>query len=164
MQRSGIRDPDDMRIWYEDSQLPKEVENALEFKRESIFEMNDLAAAIEKLPPTDRKKLEAAVTIAEPECACQIRHLAENLDLFDFVPDAKTPEDYGRYMIQESGHFEYDENLEQYYDYAKYAEQRMAEEYGAFSDYGYIAYKGFISLEELMAGIQSERFQMGGMK
>ena len=68
-------------------------------------------------------------------------------------------------MIQESGHFEYDENLEQYYDYAKYAEQRMAEEYGAFSDYGYIAYKGFISLEELMAGNQSERidFQMGGI-
>ena len=164
MQRSGIRDPDDMRIWYEDSQLPKEVENALEFKRESIFEMNELAAAIEKLSPADRKKLEAAVTIAEPECASQILHLAENLDLFDFAPDAKTPEEYGKYMIQESGHFEYDENLEQYYDYAKYAEQRMAEEYGAFSDYGYIAYKGFISLEELMAGIQSERFQMGGMK
>ena len=49
-----------MRIWYEDSQLPKEVENALEFKRESIFEMNDLAAAIEKLSQADRKKLEAA--------------------------------------------------------------------------------------------------------
>lgn len=45
-----------------------------------------------------------------------------------------------------------------------YAGQRMTEEFGAFSDYGYIAYKGFISLEELMAGNQSERidFQMGG--
>ena len=165
MLRSGISDPDDMRIWYEDSQLPKEVENALEFKRESLYELNDLAAAIMKLAPVDRKKLEAAVKLAEPECASQILHLAENLDLFDFAPDAKTPEEYGKYMIQESGHFEYDENLEQYYDYAKYAEQRMAEEYGAFSDYGYIAYKGFISLEELMAGNQSERidFQMGGI-
>ena len=164
MMRSGISDPDNMRIWYEDSQLPTEVENALEFKHESIYELNDLAAAIMKLAPVDRKKLEAAVKLAEPECASQILHLAENLDLFDFAPDAKTPEEYGKYMIQESGHFEYDENLEQYYDYAKYAEQRMAEEYGAFSDYGYIAYKGFISLEELMAGIQSERFQMGEMK
>ena len=165
MLRSGISDPEDMRIWYEDSQLPPEVENALEFKRESIYALNDLAAAIKKLAPADRKKLEAAVKLAEPECASQIRYLAENLDLFDFAPDAKTPEEYGRYMIQESGHFEYDENLEQYYDYAKYAEQRMAEEFGAFSDYGYIAYKGFISLEELMAGNQSERigFQMGGI-
>ena len=165
MMRSGISDPDDMRIWYEDSQLPKEVENALEFKRESLYELNDLAAAIMKLAPVDRKKLEAAVKLAEPECASQIRHLTENLDQFEFAPGAKTPEEYGRYMIQESGHFEYDENLEQYYDYAKYAEQRMAEEYGAFSDYGYIAYKGFISLEELMAGNQSERidFQMGGI-
>ena len=165
MLRSGISDPDDMSIWYEDSQLPKEVENALEFKRENLYELNDLAAAIMKLAPADRKKLEAAVKLAEPECASQIRHLTENLDQFEFAPGAKTPEEYGRYMIQESGHFEYDENLEQYYDYAKYAEQRMAEEYGAFSDYGYIAYKGFISLEELMAGNQSERidFQMGGI-
>ena len=67
-------------------------------------------------------------------------------------------------MIRESGHFDYDENLEQYYDYAGYGEQRMAGEFGKFSDYGYIAYKGFVSLEELMTGIQSERFQMGGMK
>ena len=164
MMRSGISDPEDMSIWYEDSQLPKEVESALEFKRESLYELNDLAAAIMKLAPADRKKLEAAVKLAEPECASQIRHLAENLDLFDFVQDAKTPEDYGRYMIQESGHFEYDENLEQYYDYAGYGEQRMVGEFGKFSDYGYIAYKGFVSLEELMAGIQSERFQMGEMK
>ena len=165
MLRSGISDPDDMSIWYEDSQLPKEVENALEFKRENLYELNDLAAAIIKLSEANQKKLEAAVKLAEAECASQIRHLAENLDLFDFAPDAKTPEEYGRYMIQESGHFEYDENLEQYYDYAKYAEQRMAEEFGVFSDYGYIAYKGFISLEELMAGNQSERidFQMGGI-
>ena len=165
MMRSGISDPEDMSIWYEDSQLPKEVESALEFKRESLYELNDLAAAIMKLAPADRKKLEAAVKLAEPECASQIRHLAENLDQFEFAPGAKTPEEYGRYMIQESGHFEYDENLEQYYDYTKYAEQRLAEESGAFSDYGYIAYKGFISLEELMAGSQSERidFQMGGI-
>ena len=165
MMRSGISDPEDMSIWYEDSQLPKEVESALEFKRESLYELNDLAAAIMKLAPADRKKLEAAVKLAEPECASQIRHLAENLDQFEFAPNVKTPEEYGKYMIQDSGHFEYDENLEQYYDYAKYAEQRMAEEYGAFSDYGYIAYKGFISLEELMAGNQSERidFQMGGI-
>ena len=165
MMRSGISDPDDMRIWYEDSQFPKEVENALEFKRESLYELNDLAAAIMKLSETDQKKLGATVIMAEPEYASQIRHLAENLDQFEFAPGAKTPEEYGRYMIQESGHFDYDENLEQYYDYAKYAEQRMAEEFGAFSDYGYIAYKGFISLEELMAGNQSERidFQMGGI-
>ena len=81
---------------------------------DSFVDENTLTVSVTRL----RKKLEAAVTIAEPECASQIRHLAENLDLFDFVPDTKTPEDYGRYMIRESGHFDYDENLEQYYDYA----------------------------------------------
>ena len=167
--RSGISDPEDMSIWYEDSQLPKEVENALEFKRESLYELNDLAAAIMKLAPADRKKLEAAVKLAEPECASQILHLAENLDLFDFAPDAKTPEEYGKYMIQESGHFEYDENLEGFYDYEKYGIQRMEQESGMFTDRGYVSYHGTMSLEELMmedpaeAYQEEQGFQMGGM-
>ena len=163
MARSGIADPENMCFLLAETTLPNEVDAVLNFRQESIYELNDLAAAIEKLSLEDRRKLEAAIIIAEPECASQISQLAENLDLFDFVPDAKTPEDYGRYVIQKSGHFEYDENLEQYYDYARYGQQRMDEEFGEFSDYGYIAYKGFVSLEELMAGIQSERLQMGGL-
>ena len=165
MVRSGITDPADMRFRFSESMFPDEVDAALDFRYENIYELNDLALAVSKLSVEAQKKLGAVVEMAEPEYASQICRLAENLDQFEFAPGAHTPAEYGRFMIQESGHFEYDENLEQYYDYAKYAEQRMAEEYGAFSDYGYIAYKGFISLEELMAGNQSERidFQMGGI-
>lgn len=101
--------------------------------------------------------------MAEPGNAFQVRQLAENLELFDFAPGVHTPEEYGKYMIQDSGHFDYDENLEPFYDYAGYGEQRLAEEYGEFSEHGYTAYKGFVSLEELMAGVQSEGFQMGGL-
>lgn len=165
MLRSGISDPEDTRIWYEDSQLPPEVENALEFRRESIYALNDLAAAIMKLAPANRKKLEAAVKLAEPECASQIRHLAENLDQFEFSPNVKTPEEYGKYMIQESGHFDYDENLDEFYDYEKYGQQRMSRETGMFTDAGYISYHGTLSLEELMMEEPTEqRFQMGGLQ
>ena len=31
--------------------------------------------------------------------------------------------EYGRYMIQESGRFEFDENLEGFYNYKQYGEQ-----------------------------------------
>ena len=41
-------------------------------------------------------------------------------------------------MIQESGHFEYDENLEGFYDYEKFGLQRMEQESGMFTDRGYV--------------------------
>ena len=77
-------------------------------------------------------------------------HLAENLDRFDFVPDIHTPEEYGKYMIQQSGRFEYDEELEDFYDYRSYGEQRVKSEDGHFNECGYVAYRGILKIEELM--------------
>ena len=125
--------------------------------------------AISRLSEKEQKKLGAVVEMAEPESASQIRHLAENLDQFEFAPGAHTPAEYGRYMIQESGHFEYDENLEEFYDYEKYGIQRMEQESGMFTDRGYVSYHGTMSLEELMmedpaeAYQEEQGFQMGGM-
>ena len=87
----------------------------------------------------------------------------ENLDLFDFAPDTHTPEEYGKYMIQQSGHFDYDENLDAFYDYEKYGAERINEEDGMFTDRGYIAYKGYYSMEEVMNGSQSNHMEMGGL-
>ena len=164
MVRSGITDPADMRFRFSESMFPDEVDAALDFRYENIYELNDLALAVSKLSVEAQKKLGAVVEMAEPEYASQICRLAENLDQFEFAPGAHTPAEYGRFMIQESGHFEYDENLEGFYDYEKFGLQRMEQESGMFTDRGYVSYHGTMSLEELMAGIQSERFQMGGMK
>ena len=38
----------------------------------------------------------------------------------------------------------------------------LAEEDGMFTDRGYIAYKGYISMEEVMNGSQSSHMEMGG--
>ena len=46
LQRSGIADPEDMRFMYENSALPSEVEEVLELRQESIFELNDLAHVV----------------------------------------------------------------------------------------------------------------------
>lgn len=159
MQRSGIANPEDMRFWYEDSALPKEVEDVLELHQESIYNLNELAAAVKKLSMEDRKKLGAATAMAKPEYAFQIRHLAENLDQFEFAPNVQTPAEYGRYMIQESGHFDYDPNLTEFYDYEKYGCQRMEQQSGMFTDSGYISYHGTLSLEELMMEDPAEQYQ-----
>ena len=99
-------------------------------------------------------------------CALPICRLAENLDQFDFIPGVRTAEEYGRYMIRQSGYFEYDEHLEEFYDYRSYGEQRVQQEDGQFNECGYVAYRGEIPLEELMRETSLEQSpqgpQMGG--
>ena len=57
----------------------------------------------------------------------------------------------------------YDENLDAFYDYEKYGTERMNAEDGMFTDRGYIAYKGYISTEEVMNGGQSNHMVLGGL-
>lgn len=166
MLRSGIQDPEDMCFQVGNSEFPIEVDVALDFKQESIFDLNDLAWAVARLDRDNLQKLGAVVALAEPENASQIRCLAENLDLFQFAPGAHTPAEYGMFMIQQSGHFEYDPNLDEFYDYEKYGLQHMNQETGTFTDRGYVAYHGTVSLEVLMMGEshqEEQTFQMGGM-
>ena len=163
LQRAGITDPADVRLRMEDTQLPDEVDVLLDMEQESLADLNALAQAADALSTDDMKKLGAVVTMAKPQNAEQVKNLAENLDLFDFAPGAHTPEEYGKYMIRQSGHFDYDENLDEFYDYEGYALQRMNEEDGMFTDRGYIAYKGYYSMEEVMNGSQSSHMVMGGL-
>ena len=163
LQRAGITDPADARLRLEDTQLPDEVGVLLDMEQESLADLNALAQAADALSSDAIKKLGAVVTLAKPQNAEQVKNLVKNLDLFDFAPGAHTPEEYGKYMIQQSGHFDYDESLDEFYDYEKYGLQRMGEEDGMFTDRGYIAYKGYISLAEIMGSSQSSRMEMGGM-
>ena len=161
--RAGITDPSEIRLRLVESHLPDEVDVLLDMEQESLSDLNVLAQAADALSTDDLKKLGAVVTMAKPQNAEQIKNLTENLDLFDFAPDTYTPEEYGKYMIQQSGCFDYDENLDEFYDYKGYAMQRMSEEAGMFTDRGYIAYKGYASLTEIMDGSQSRCMEMGGV-
>ena len=62
-------------------------------------------------------------------------------------------------MIQKSGHFEYDENLDEFYTYGDYGVQRMLQEDGVFTDRGYVAYRGALTLDELMRDDPAESYQ-----
>ncbi len=160
--RGGITDPSEIRLSLEDSWLPHEVLDLLDMDHVDISELNALVQALDEFSDMSIRKYAAAAVMARPHTTEQAKHLAENLDLFDFAPSASTPEEYGKYMIQKSGRFEYDENLDAFYDYEKYGTERMNEEDGMFTDRGYIAYKGYISMEEVMNGSQSNCMEMGG--
>ena len=157
LRRAGITDPADVRLRLEDTQLPDEVDVLLDMEQESLADLNALAQAADAFSSDDMKKLGAVVTLTKPQNAEQVKNLVENLDLFDFAPGTHSPAEYGKYMIQQTGHFDYDENLDEFYDYEGYALQRMNAEDGMFTDRGYIAYKGGVALKEVMECGQGEQ-------
>ncbi len=136
--------------------LPAAIQTACVLERENIFELNAMCAAVAR---ADLAKLEAAMAFAKPESAAEVRRLAEHLDLFDFVPNVHTPEEYGAYMIRDSGHFDYDGNLEEFYDYGKYGHRHIEQEQGVFTEQGYISYQGTMPLKDLILEDPAEHCQ-----
>lgn len=166
LERGGYRTAEDVQISAWRSELPDQINSRIDVRHEGLIELNRMCQAISTLEGPDVDRLAAAVLMAKPEDAAQVRRLAENLEQFDFIPNVKTPEEYGRFMIQKSGHFDYDENLVGFYDYKGYGEQRTKSESGEFNELGYVCYKGTLSLDELMMGDPAEQEQeqtMGGM-
>lgn len=159
MLRAGISSCGEMQIWLTDTKLPDEAVCALNMEHESLFALNRLCQVCADFSENDFEKLGAVCQLAKPESAANLRQLAENLDQFDFAPNVHTPEEYGQYMIQKSGHFSYDENLDEFYNYGDYGIQRMLQEDGVFTDHGYVACNGTLTLEELMRNDPAESYQ-----
>jgi len=158
MLRVGIASCGEMQMLVTDSRFPDEVNCTLDFERESLFELNRLCQICSNFKEQDLEKLGAVCQMAKPTCAANIRQLAEDLDQFDFAPNVHTPEELGKYMIQRSGHYEYDENLEDFYNYGDYGVKRMLQEDGVFADRGYVSYHGTLTLDELMRDDPAESY------
>ena len=159
MLRAGIASCGEMQMLVTDSRFPDEVDCTLDVEHGSLFELNRLCQICSNFKEQDFVKLGAVCQMAKPTCAANIRQLAENLDQFDFAPNVHTPEELGKYMIQQSGHYEYDENLEEFYNYGDYGVKRMLQEDGVFVDRGYVSYHGTLTLEELMQDDPAENYQ-----
>ena len=162
--RSGL-DFDDLQFHIESHTLPQTVADVLDAAGEDIWDLNGMCHAIRELDSREMDKLSAAVLLAKPESAFEVGEIAKNLDLFDFVPGVRDAEEYGKYMIQQSGHFEYDPNLDNFYNYSQYGWERINREQGQFNGLGYISYQGTMTMEELLCGDPVERMdrQMDGM-
>ena len=170
--RIGVTSPHDVQIRIDCNELPEKVDKALDIEHlssDDLPALNRMCRVIEPLTEADMEKLNAVVLMAGPRDIDEVYALVQNLDQFDFVPYVQTPEEYGRYMIQKSGRFEFDENLDSFYNYKQYGEQQLQLEDGQFNKYGYVAYHGTMSLEELMTEDPTEKYQreqghqMGGL-
>lgn len=131
---------------------------------EHMDTLNNLARSYTGFDDQGRDAFHAIVKMAQPKTPEDVAVLADNFYEFTAVPGLKTPTEYGRYMIIESGHYDLDENLEEYIDFKGYGEHRIQMENGRFTDYGYIVYRGSTpAVEELLCQNDRQNIKMGGM-
>jgi len=147
LERCGIQSDEFYSLQIVNSSFGVDLGEYLNTKYETIQSLNsmrEVAAGI------NAEKLGAIIRSTSPESTEQIVVLAQDADSFDFYPGIKTLEDYGRYFIKSSGHYEYDDELGEYYDYERFGKDRVAHEHGVFDEAGYIAYNGTLGFDEIM--------------
>lgn len=108
-----------------------------------IDTLNKLAEYYKEIGNHDIEYFEKLMDYVKPRTVDEIFALADSMYEFELFDGIHSVESYGKYMICDSGYFEYDSNLEDYIDFKRYGQEKMAHEFGAFSEKGYITYHGY---------------------
>ena len=157
--RAEITQRSDINLFVMDNNLPCEVSRSLNLEDELPQKLNQLAQEVGKLDKVSQAKLGAVTALAQPAAVEEVVQLCRNLDQFDFIPHIHSVQEYGKYMVQESGDYYYDAGLEGYIDYERLGQSLLFKEIGQFVESGYISYKGTLTLEELMMGDSVEQYR-----
>lgn len=132
---------------------------------------NELFGQLSAMPQQKQQTFFAAMEVTGAEDLAQMQLLAANMEDFDLLPGVRDAKSYGRYMIQQSGRYDYDESLDCYYNYEAFGEFLMAHEVGQMTSQGYLrceegsAFLDFFAQDSPEQGqSQGEQsMQMGGM-
>ena len=138
------------------------IEEAI--SKEGIFEVNAMLKALDT-KDMDWSKLSAVVELAGVQKASNIAFLTEHLDEFSFIPEAKTEEDVGHYLVDNISEYRLNLEMEDYFDFSGFGEHIAEEHDGQFVDGGFIYYDSYDSLDELLNGLEPEEegINIGGM-
>lgn len=143
--RLEVKDIEECKLSFESDMLPNKL---IEFisKDESVTAkvnmLNDFSKRFKEMGGHEAQYFEKLTAYIRPRNLYEINALLDHMHEFQLFDGIRSAEEYGRYMICDSGHFEYDENLEDYIDFKRYGEQRMNNECGAMTHNGYITYYG----------------------
>ena len=159
LERIGYQNGDSYTIDVLGSELPNDLAEVLRTQAEDVFSLNDTVSAVAALDATEYEKLAAVMRYTSAGTLSRIRQVAEKLDMFEYIPGALDPDDVGREIILNSGHFEVDPNLEDYIDYESYGLDHLRCGEGEFSSFGYVGYTG----DDRLFFEQEHQQQMGGM-
>ena len=156
--RAGISQRSEINLVVMDNNLPYEVSRCLDLESELPQKLNQLAQEVGKLDKVSQAKLGAVTAWVQPAAVEEVIQLCRNLEQFDFIPHIHSAQEYGKYMVQESGDYHYDAGLEGYIDYERFGQSLLFQEIGQFVESGYVSYKGTLTLEELMTDDPAEKY------
>lgn len=138
-----------------------------ENSQERLDCINHLAEKIQEIGTKEMPFINKLMIDLSPHTLQDMDTIFESAYEFELFDGIHTAEEYGRYMISDSGHFEYDDNLEEYIDFERYGSDRLKRENGAFTPSGYLLYHGCNqSLSEMLSevGIEIEQAETQTLK
>lgn len=172
LRRLGAERPSQCSAKLDTDQLCSAVQGMFEEElelNEHLDTLNALARCYQSFDAQTLDKFHTVVDAAWPQTPEEALYLAENIHDFKVIDGISTVEDYGRYVVKESGHFELLPDLESYVDFESYGKHRIQKEHGILGNHGYVAYLGAKpEIEEIMARHVPENqleqgSQMGGL-
>ncbi|MCQ4935962.1 antirestriction protein ArdA [Anaerotignum propionicum] len=110
---------------------------------ENVDNLNYFASKFREIGTQEESYFEKLMEFVQSDNQKDLKTLLDSMYEFELFPNIHTAEEYGKYIICESGHFDYDENLEEYIDFERYGKQKIASENGAFTEKGYVLYHGY---------------------
>jgi len=124
-------------------------------RKEGIYEANAMLKSLDT-EGMAWDKLSAIVELADVHKAANISFLAEHIERFEFIPDAKTEEDVGHFLVDNVSEYHLNMEMEEYFDFSGFGEH-IEEEYGGqFVDGGFVYYHSYDSMEELFDELEPE--------
>ena len=145
-------------------------DSAWEERIEGIIRSEGLYAANKMLHSLDTgdmdwDKLTAAVELADVKSAANIAAVAEHLEEFGFLPDAKNESDIGHFLVNNVDEYRMNIEMEEYFDFSGFGEYFAEEHDGQFVGGGFIYFDSDRTLDEFLEELESEgeSMDMGGM-
>ncbi len=131
---------------------------------EGLYEVNELLRALDS-EAVDWNKLTAAVELAGAQKAADIAVIAERLDEFIFIPNAKDEADIAHFLVDNVADYEMNIDMEDYFDFDGFGEFFAEEHDGRFVSSGFICLESGGSMEEFLEELESdnEGMSMGVM-
>lgn len=150
--------------------LQNRDDDAWEERIEGIIRSEGLYAANKMLHSLDTgdmdwDKLTAAVELADVKSAANIAAVAEHLEEFGFLPDAKNESDIGHFLVDNVDEYGMNIEMEEYFDFSGFGEYFAEEHDGQFVSGGFIYFDSDRTLDEFLDELESEDegMDMGGM-
>ena len=144
--------------------------NAWEERIEGIIRSEGLYAANKMLHSLDTgdmdwDKLTAAVELADVKSAAIFAAVAEDLEEFGFLSDAKDESDIGHFLVDNVDEYGMNIEMEDYFDFSGFGEHFAEEHDGQLVNGGFVYFDSDRTLDEFLEELESEDegMDMGGM-